>query len=154
MLRRCPSWPQVTRRTIRSPWSTGIPEYVWRHQANIAAHNVTRQLPTRRATQVLRTGTESAPGQSRHFDPLPATSGPPPITDIAPTPGIKRIETTAASETAPYGRSAKSQAPAYSRVLACASLRHHSATAKQYCPSSSTVARQFPPALNKAGTKD
>jgi Transposase DDE domain/Transposase domain (DUF772) len=45
---------QVTRRTIRSPWSTGIPEYVWRHQANIAAHNVTGQLPTRRATQVLR----------------------------------------------------------------------------------------------------
>src|SRR5258705_10068956 len=53
---------QVTRRTIRSPWSTGIPEYAWRHQANIAAHNVTRQLPTRRATQVLRTGTESASG--------------------------------------------------------------------------------------------
>src|ERR1700730_7978414 len=55
---------QVTRRTIRSPWSTGIPEYVWRHQANIAAHNVTGQLPTRRATQVLRTGTESALGQN------------------------------------------------------------------------------------------
>jgi len=29
---------QVTRRTIRSPWSTGIPEYAWRHRANIAAH--------------------------------------------------------------------------------------------------------------------
>src|SRR5258708_32440286 len=40
------------------------PEYVWRHQANITAHNVTRQLPTRQATQVLRTGTESAPGQT------------------------------------------------------------------------------------------
>src|SRR6476659_8244076 len=53
---------QVTRRTIRYPWSTGIPEYVWLHQASIAAHNVTRQLPTRRATQVLRTGTESALG--------------------------------------------------------------------------------------------
>src|SRR5205807_342843 len=38
----------------RSPWSTGIPEHV-RLQAYIAAHNVTRQLPTRRATQVLRT---------------------------------------------------------------------------------------------------
>ena len=58
---------QVTRRTIRSPWSTGIPEYVWRHQANIAAHNVTRQLPTRRATQVLRTGTKSALGQARSW---------------------------------------------------------------------------------------
>jgi hypothetical protein len=58
---------QVTRRTIRSPWSTGIPEYVWRHQANIAAHNVMRQLPTRRATQVLRTGTESASGHSRRY---------------------------------------------------------------------------------------
>ena len=57
-------------------------------------------------------------GQSRHFDPLPATSGPPPIADIAPTPVIERIETTAASETAPYGRGAKSQAAAYSRVLA------------------------------------
>jgi hypothetical protein len=31
-------------------------------------------------------------GQSRHFDPLPATSGPPPITDIAPTPGIEGKE--------------------------------------------------------------
>src|SRR5882672_12478751 len=63
---------QVTRRTIRSPWSTGIPEYVWRHQANIAAHNVTGQLPTRRATQVLRTGAEPALGQTEknsHFTP-------------------------------------------------------------------------------------
>ena len=46
-------------------------------------------------------------------------------------PGIERTETTAASETAPYGRSAKSQAAAYSRVLACAGLRHHSATANE-----------------------
>jgi len=69
--------------------------------------------------------------QSRHFDALPATSGPPQITDIAATPGIERKETPAASETAGYGRSAKSQAAAYSRVLACASLRHHSAKAKQ-----------------------
>ena len=61
---------QVTRRTIRSPWSTGIPEYVWRHQANIAAHNVTRQLPTRRATQVLRTGTESALGRVSRGSPV------------------------------------------------------------------------------------
>src|SRR5579863_1134731 len=53
---------QVTRRTIRFPWPTGIPQYVWRHHANIAAHNVTRQLPTRRATQVLRTGTEFPSG--------------------------------------------------------------------------------------------
>src|SRR5580700_3366967 len=28
----------------------------------------------------------SVQGQSRHFDPLSATSGPSPITDIAPTP--------------------------------------------------------------------
>src|SRR5262245_33760130 len=55
---------QVTRRPIRSPWSTGIPEYVWRHPANIAAYIVTRQLPTRRVTQVLRTGTESALGDT------------------------------------------------------------------------------------------
>jgi hypothetical protein len=34
---------QVTRRTISSPSSTGIPGYVWRHQANIATHKVTRQ---------------------------------------------------------------------------------------------------------------
>src|SRR5262249_59003590 len=49
--------------------------------ANIAAHNVTRQLPTRRATQVLRTGTESASGQSRRLDRR-ATS------DLSPTPDM------------------------------------------------------------------
>src|SRR5271169_5063383 len=75
---------QVTRRTIRSPWSTGIPEYVWRHQANIAAHNVTRQLPTRRATQVLRTGTESASGQSLQIDGHRGRSAyPPTVAELA-----------------------------------------------------------------------
>jgi hypothetical protein len=44
---------QVTRRTIRSPWSTGIPEYVWRHQANIAAHNVTRQRFSNNSTSQI-----------------------------------------------------------------------------------------------------
>src|SRR5262245_30805074 len=68
---------QVTRRTIRSPWSTGIPEYVWRHQANLAAHNVTRQLPTRRATKVLRTGTESAVGRQPTFRVTPDSSATP-----------------------------------------------------------------------------
>jgi hypothetical protein len=54
-----------------------------------------------------------------------------------------RIETTATSENCPCGRSAKSHAVAYSRVLACVRLRRHSATAKQYCPSSSAVARHY-----------
>jgi hypothetical protein len=66
------------KATIRSPWSTGIPEYVWRHQANIAVHNVTRQLPTRRATQVLRTGTESASGHQRRLRRLIGISALPP----------------------------------------------------------------------------
>jgi hypothetical protein len=39
------------------------------------------------------------------------------------------------------GRSARSQAVAYSRVLARVRLRRHSATANEYCPSSSAVAR-------------
>jgi hypothetical protein len=39
-------------------------------------------------------------------------------------------------------RSAKSLSVSYSQVVACGRLQHHSATAKQYCPSSSTVARQ------------
>src|ERR1700680_1539343 len=77
---------QVTRRTIRSPWSTGIPEYVWRHQANIAAHNVTRQLPTRRATQVLRTGTETALGHDQPRGPRQESVSHRKRTSARPTP--------------------------------------------------------------------
>jgi hypothetical protein len=47
---------------------------------------------------------------------------------------------TGLTATAPR-RSAKSQAVACSRALARGGLPNHSATAKQYCPSSSTVAR-------------
>ena len=42
----------------------------------------------------------------------------------------------------PTRHSAKLQTVARSRGLACGTLRRHSATAKQYCSSSSTVARQ------------
>ena len=52
-------------------------------------------------------------------------------------------ETPATSESAPFERSTKSQAVAYSRVTACDRLRLHSATAKQYCPSSSAGARHL-----------
>jgi hypothetical protein len=41
------------------------------------------------------------------------------------------------------GRSTKSQAVTYSRVLPCVRPLHHSATANEYCPSSSTVARHL-----------
>jgi hypothetical protein len=43
----------------------------------------------------------------------------------------------------PTRHSAKSQTVARSRGLACGRLRRHSVTAKQYCLSSSTVARHF-----------
>src|SRR3981189_3009699 len=49
--------------------------------------------------------------------------------------GALPIGATATSETTVLGRSAKSQAVARSRVLACGGLQHHRATAKQYCPS-------------------
>ena len=44
---------------------------------------------------------------------------------------------------APGERSNRSQAVVYSRVTGCDRLRFHSATAKQYCPSSSAVARRI-----------
>jgi hypothetical protein len=46
-------------------------------------------------------------------------------------------------EKAAGGRSTKSQEVADLPIGARDGLRHHSATAKQQCPSSSTVARQF-----------
>lgn len=45
------------------------------------------------------------------------------------------------TETPLLERGTKSKAVAYSRVTACDRLRFHSATAKQYCSSSSAVAR-------------
>src|ERR1700730_15920254 len=48
----------------------------------------------------------------------------------APHPS-RSIDTTPTSETCPPGRSAQSQAVAYSRGLACVRLPHHSATAEQ-----------------------
>ena len=77
-----------------------------------------------------RRNTRGQEGTRRHLGAPPSTSDPPPRSDI---PSIRRAT--------PFGRSTKSQAAAYSRVLACASLRHHSATVKQYCPSSSAAAR-------------
>src|SRR6516165_2756104 len=68
---------QVTRRTIRSPWSTGISE--WRHQANIAAHNVTRQLPTAAQHKCCA----QALSQKRTFECVCAMSALPPKADIA-----------------------------------------------------------------------
>jgi hypothetical protein len=52
---------------------------------------------------------------------------------MAPIPRIVR----------PRGRSARSQAIVHSAVLAHFGLRFHSATAKQYCSSSSFVARHL-----------
>jgi hypothetical protein len=49
----------------------------------------------------------------------------------------------------PWARSAKSQAIGCLRGLARERLPHHSATAKQYCPSSSVVVRHSKQALAK-----
>src|SRR5258708_27853039 len=57
-------------------------------------------------------------------------------------PSMEAHGTTATSEPAPCGRSARSQAVVYSAVPACDGLRFHSATAQQYCSSSSFVALQ------------
>jgi hypothetical protein len=76
--------------------------------------------------------------------------GCPPITDIAPIARmVRRAVYRGVSgrprhrKVPPLRRSARSQAVAVSPGLACGRLRRHSATAKQYCPSSSTVARHF-----------
>src|SRR6266851_4239662 len=94
----------------------------------------TRWLPPR--TRLATNGAQSSAGRiwsmCRHW-----------ANEFGGALSMKAHRATATSETAPYGRSAKSQLVAYSRVLACVWLRRHSATAKQYCPSSSAVARHF-----------
>jgi hypothetical protein len=88
-------------------------------------------------------------GHSRHFGALPSTSGPPPGTDMASIPRIVPHPVRRGSygrprhrKLPPCWRSARSHADVYSPVPACYGLRYHRATAKQYCSSSSFVARQ------------
>jgi hypothetical protein len=73
-----------------------------------------------------------------------SSSGFPPTADICPIPGMVRrppIRATVTSENCRPRRRANSQAVACSRGLARGRLQCHSATAKQYCSSSSFVAR-------------
>jgi hypothetical protein len=80
-----------------------------------------------------------------------SSSGLPPTTDIARllrcsagTLAIREyLVARNIGKLSPTRHSAKSQTVARSRGLACGRLRRHSATAKQYCSSSSIVARHF-----------
>src|SRR6266478_10183443 len=71
-------------------------------------------------------------GHSRRFGDLPSTSGPSPSTDIEPIPRLfGNLSMEAESDdrdvgSCPHGRSAKSSAVAYSRVLARVRLQRHS----------------------------
>lgn len=92
----------------------------------------------------------SASGQTRRFGVLPSTSGPVPGTDIDPIPrnvwypSMRRKRRLRHRDNYRLWRSGNSQAVRRFRILACVKLLHHSATAKEYCPSSSAVARHFP----------